>query len=49
MKDFQTRVTEFLSTSKAALLARIGERKSLDDALVSELKDAAEQFKPLWS
>ena len=24
-------------------------RKALDDALVAELKDAAEQFKPLWS
>jgi hypothetical protein len=24
-------------------------RKALDDALVAELKGAAEQFKPLWS
>ena len=49
IKDFQGRLTEFLTTSKAALLAHIVERKALDDALVSELKDAAEQFKPLWS
>jgi len=49
IKEFQGRLTEFLTTSKAALLGHIVERKSLDDALVSELKDAAEQFKPLWS
>ena len=49
IKDFQGRLTEFLTTSKAALLAHIVERKALDDALVAELKDAAEQFKPLWS
>ncbi len=49
IKDFQGRLTEFLTTSKAALLAHIVERGALDDALVSELKDAAEQFKPLWS
>jgi F-type H+-transporting ATPase subunit alpha len=49
IKEFQGRLTEFLSTSKANLLARIVERKALDDALVAELKEAAEQFKPLWS
>jgi len=49
IKEFQNRLTEFLSTSKATLLAHIVERKALDDALVSELKEAAEQFKPLWS
>ena len=49
IKEYQGRLTEFLTTSKAALLAHIVERKSLDDALVNELKEAAEQFKPLWS
>ena len=49
IKEFQGRLTEFLSTSKASLLAHIGERKALDDALIGDLKGAAEQFKPLWS
>jgi F-type H+-transporting ATPase subunit alpha len=49
IKDFQGRLTEFLSTAKAGLLAHIVERKALDEALVGELKEAAEQFKPLWS
>jgi F-type H+-transporting ATPase subunit alpha len=49
IKDFQRRLTEFLSTSKTGLLERIGARKTLDEALVSELKDAATQFKSLWS
>jgi F-type H+/Na+-transporting ATPase subunit alpha len=49
MKDFQARLTEYLTTSKAALLERIAAQKTLDDALVNELKSAAEQFRPLWS
>ncbi len=49
IKDYQSRLTEFLTTSKPDVLARIVERKALDDALMGELKAAAEQFKPLWS
>jgi F-type H+/Na+-transporting ATPase subunit alpha len=49
MKDFQARLTEYLTTSKAALLERIAAQKTLDDALVNELKSTAEQFRPLWS
>src|SRR5216110_1656088 len=49
IKDFQARFTEFLTTSKADLLAQIGRKKALDDALTGELKGAAGQFKPLWS
>jgi F-type H+/Na+-transporting ATPase subunit alpha len=49
VKDFQGRLTEFLSTSKGTLLAQIVQRKALDDALTNELKAAAEQFKPLWT
>jgi F-type H+-transporting ATPase subunit alpha len=49
VKEFQGRLTEFLSTSKANLLAHVAARKALDDPLVSELKNAAEQFKSLWS
>jgi F-type H+-transporting ATPase subunit alpha len=49
VKEFQERLTEFLSTTKASLLADIGTRRALDDALTAALKAAAEQFKPLWS
>jgi F-type H+-transporting ATPase subunit alpha len=49
IKDFQTRLTEFLTTSKASLLAQIGREKALSDDLVSALKAAAAAFKPLWS
>src|SRR4249919_70685 len=39
IKDFQSRLTEYLTTSKPDLLAHIVARKALDDALVNELKD----------
>jgi F-type H+/Na+-transporting ATPase subunit alpha len=49
IKDYQRRLTEFLSTSKTDLLAQIGRRKALDDALTADLKAAADQFKALWT
>jgi F-type H+-transporting ATPase subunit alpha len=49
MKDFQTRLTEYLSTSKAALLARIGKEQAIGDDITKELKAAAEAFKGMWS
>ncbi len=49
VKEFQRRLTEFLTTSNSALLKQIVERKALDDALVAELKAAAGQFKSLWA
>jgi len=49
IKDFQTKLTEFLTTSKASLLAQIGREKALSDDLVNGLKAAAAAFKPLWS
>ena len=47
VKEFQTRLTEFLTT-RAALLEKIGRQKALDEALTAELKTAADQFKQLW-
>ena len=41
IKDFQTRLTEFLTTSKASLLEQIGREKALSDDLVNALKAAA--------
>ncbi len=49
IKDFQNRLTEFLTTSKASLLQRIAREKELKDDLVNELKAAAADFKKLWS
>ena len=49
IKEFQTRITEFLTTSKVDLLDQIAREKTLSDQIVSGLKAAAEQFKPMWS
>jgi F-type H+-transporting ATPase subunit alpha len=49
VKDYQGRLTEFLTTSKSDLLATIGREKALNDALTAELKGAAEQFKQMWT
>ncbi len=49
VKEYQTRLTEFLTTSKAAVLARIGREKALSDTLTAELRAAVDQFKPLWA
>ena len=44
VKDYQIRLTEFLTTAKAPLLATIGREKALNDALTAELQSAAAQF-----
>ena len=49
IKDFQTRFTEFLTTSKAGLLEQIARDKALTDPVVSGLKTAAADFAPMWS
>src|SRR5262249_20132720 len=48
VKEFQTKFTEFLTTRKAALLAKVEQEKTLTDALKAELKTAADEFKLLW-
>src|SRR5437899_646422 len=47
IKEYQSRLTEFLTTSKATLLQQIVRKKVLDEGLVNDLKAAAEQFKQL--
>jgi F-type H+/Na+-transporting ATPase subunit alpha len=49
IKEYQARLTEFLTTAKASLLQDIGRQQALNDALTAELKSAAEQFKRLWT
>jgi F-type H+/Na+-transporting ATPase subunit alpha len=48
VRDCQAKLTDFLTARKAELLSRIGREKKLDDALIAELKAAAEQFKQGW-
>ncbi len=49
VKEFQARLTEFLTASHADLLTMIGREKALSDAVVAGLKRAAEQFKQSWA
>jgi len=48
IKEFQDKLTEFLTTRKDDLLRRIGQEKQLSPALTNELKASADQFKGSW-
>jgi len=48
VKEFQLKLTEFLTTRKAALLAKIGKEKAVSDAMKGELKAAADEFQQMW-
>ena len=48
VKEFQTKLTEFMSTRKADLLQTIAVEKSLSDKLTAELRAATDQFKQTW-
>src|SRR2546428_10214163 len=48
VKEFQAKFTEFLTTRKAELLAKVEKEKTLSDALKAELKTVADEFKQLW-
>jgi F-type H+-transporting ATPase subunit alpha len=48
VKEYQGRLTEFLTTVKDELLRKIAEEKELSPALTKELKALAEQFKESW-
>jgi len=47
VKDFQSRLTEFLTTRKDTLMKKIREEKALTDEIVDGLKAAIEEFKSL--
>ncbi|HEY7288645.1 MAG TPA: F0F1 ATP synthase subunit alpha [Vicinamibacterales bacterium] len=49
IKDYQARLTEYLTTSKSDLLAAIVRQKTLDETLTANLKAATDQFKQSWS
>ena len=48
VKEFQNKLTEFFTTRKGQLLAKIGREKELTDVSKAELKAAAEEFKQTW-
>jgi F-type H+/Na+-transporting ATPase subunit alpha len=47
-KEFQNKLSEFMTLRKADLLAEIAREKTLSDALVAELKTATDSFKQTW-
>ena len=50
IKEFQAELTDFLTTRKPDLLAKIAAREGASsDALTAELKAAADQFKQTWT
>ena len=48
IKEFQAAWTDFLTTRKADLLAKIAAEKALSKELTDALKAAADQFKQTW-
>ncbi len=48
IRDYQTGLTDFLTTRKAELLTQILKQGLLTDALIAELKAAADQYKEGW-
>jgi len=48
IKEFQAKLTEFLTTRKIELLRKIETEKALSKDLVAELKAAADEFKQVW-
>jgi len=48
VKEFQAKLTEFLSTRKTNLLQKVLNEKSLSQDLIAEIKAVAEQFKGTW-
>jgi F-type H+/Na+-transporting ATPase subunit alpha len=48
VKEFQDGLTEFLTIRKPELLRKIYQEKALSEALIADLKAAADQFKQTW-
>jgi F-type H+-transporting ATPase subunit alpha len=48
IKEFQGKLTEFLSTRKADLLQKVATEKALSAPLSAEVKSAIDQFKESW-
>ena len=48
IKDCQNKLTEYLTTRKSALMAKLAKEKALSDALTAELKAAVLEFKQTY-
>ncbi len=48
IKDFQSKVTDYLTNRKGALMGKIRNEKALSDALTAELKAAVTEFKQTY-
>ncbi len=48
VKEFQNNLTEYFTTRKSQLLAKIVREKTLSDELKAELKAATDEFKQTW-
>src|SRR5713226_4104354 len=48
IKDFQNKLTDFLTSRKAELMGRIAKEKALSDALTAELKTVVTEFKQTY-
>src|SRR5712671_3653379 len=48
IKDFQTKLTDYLTSRKADLMSRISKEKALSDALIAELKATVTEFKQTY-
>jgi F-type H+-transporting ATPase subunit alpha len=49
INEFQARFTEYVTASRAALLANIAAQATLNDPIVAELKAALDQFLTMWA
>jgi F-type H+-transporting ATPase subunit alpha len=48
LKDFQKKLTEYLTSRKADLMGKISKEKAISDALAGELKSAVTDFKQTY-
>jgi F-type H+-transporting ATPase subunit alpha len=48
IKEFQAKLTDFVSTRKPELLTKIAQEKALSATLSAEVKAAVDQFKETW-
>jgi len=48
VKDFQAKLTDYMTSRKTDLMARIAKEKALSDGLATELKAAVAAFKQTY-
>ena len=48
IKDFQNKLTDYLTSRKSELMGKIAKEKALSDALTADLKAAVTEFKQTY-